>query len=78
MDTKDFLLNMAIFGTPWKINMKPTNHPFRKENDTSMIMFHVNLRGCIYIKFRGCSVINDVVLGNRSKDTVRWDPENQL
>ena len=20
-------------GTPWKINMEPTNHPFRKEND---------------------------------------------
>ena len=20
-------------GTPWKINMKPTHHPFRKEND---------------------------------------------
>ena len=19
--------------TPWKINMEPTNHPFRKEND---------------------------------------------
>ena len=36
--------------TPWKINMEPTNHPFRKENDlnqTFMIMFHVNLRGCI-------------------------------
>ena len=30
--------------------MEPTNHPFRKENDlnqTSMIMFHVNLQGCI-------------------------------
>ena len=35
-------------GTPWKINMEPSNHPFRKENDlpTSMIMFHVNLQGC--------------------------------
>ena len=35
--------------TPWKINMEPKNHPFRKENDlnqTSMIMFHVNLQGC--------------------------------
>ena len=20
-------------GSPWKINMEPTNHPFRKEND---------------------------------------------
>ena len=29
--------------------MEPTNHPFGKENDlnqTSMIMFHVNLQGC--------------------------------
>ena len=38
--------------TPWKINMEPPNHPFRKENDlnqTSMIMAygtHVNLQGC--------------------------------
>ena len=34
--------------TPWKINMEPTNHPNRKEHDlnqTSMIMFHVNLQG---------------------------------
>jgi len=34
--------------TPWKINMEPTNHPFGKENDlnqTSVIMFHVNLQG---------------------------------
>ena len=31
--------------------MEPTNHPFRKENDmnqTSMIMFHVNLPGCSF------------------------------
>ena len=35
--------------TPWKINMEHTNHPFRKEHDlhTPMIMFHVNLPGCI-------------------------------
>ena len=36
-------------GTPWKINMEPTNHPFGKEydvNQTSMVMFHVNLQGC--------------------------------
>ena len=37
--------------SPWKINgwNPPTNHPFRKENDlnqTSMLMFHVNLQGC--------------------------------
>ena len=34
---------------PWKINMEPTNHPFRKENDLPNlhgIMFHVNLPGC--------------------------------
>ena len=31
--------------------LEPTNHPFRKENDlnqTSMIMFHVNLQGCTW------------------------------
>ena len=22
-----------MYDTPWKINMEPTNHPFRKEND---------------------------------------------
>jgi len=27
---KDILL---LTGTPWKIDMEPTNHPFRKEND---------------------------------------------
>ena len=42
----------TTFYTPWKIN--PTNHPCRKEHylpnmifQTSMIMFHVNLQGCI-------------------------------
>ena len=50
--------------TPWKINMELTNHPFRKEMifQTSMIMFHVNLPGCLDVgvqgKFlnRACSV----------------------
>ena len=35
--------------TSWKINMEPTNHPFRKENylpNLQGIMFHVNLQGC--------------------------------
>ena len=35
--------------TPWKLNMEPTNHPFRKENDLRGLhedMFHVNLPGC--------------------------------
>ena len=27
------LLEMDVKITPWKINMEPTNHPFRKEND---------------------------------------------
>ena len=38
-----------LLNKPWEINMEHTNHPFRKENDlnqTSMIMFHVNLQGC--------------------------------
>ena len=43
--------------TPWKINMEPTNSPIkRKENDlnqTSMIMFHVNLQGCRTSKYFG-------------------------
>ena len=25
--------NRITSTTPWKINMEPTNHPFRKEND---------------------------------------------
>ena len=34
--------------TPWKINMEPTNHPFKGKMifQASMIMFHVNLQGC--------------------------------
>ena len=24
---------LSRVGTPWKINMEPTNHPFKKEND---------------------------------------------
>ena len=27
------LVSLILGGTPWKINMEPTNHPFRKEND---------------------------------------------
>jgi len=33
--------------TPWKINMEPTNHPFRKENhlpNLQGIMFHVIMK----------------------------------
>ncbi len=45
-----YLMTFGWRCTPWKMNMEPTNHPFRKENDlnhTSMIMFHVNLQGCL-------------------------------
>ena len=41
--------------TPWKINIEPTNHQFRKENDLKQtsrelgIMFHVDLPGCIIL-----------------------------
>ena len=34
---------------PWKINMEPTNHPFRKENDLPNLhdyVQNVNLLGC--------------------------------
>ena len=37
--------HLPVLYTPWKMNMEPTNHPFRKEHDlnqTSRIMFHVN------------------------------------
>ena len=52
--------------TPWKINIKPTNHPFRKENDlnqTSMIMFHINLQGCI-LNWLVAEVKSDMFLVN--------------
>ena len=28
-----FFCGINVWYTPWKINMEPTNHPFRKEND---------------------------------------------
>ena len=39
--------------TPWKINMEPTNHPFRRKIifQTSMSLFHVNLPGCTYMTY---------------------------
>ena len=42
-------MNSGYAVTPWKINMEPTNHPFRKENDLPNLhdCFHVNLQGCI-------------------------------
>ena len=38
-----------IFVTPWKINMEPTNQPFRMENDLPNLHDYVpavNLPGC--------------------------------
>ena len=40
-DLKDSGVPNSSSSTPWKINMEPTNHPFRRQNDlnqTSMIM----------------------------------------
>jgi len=37
--------------TPWKINMEPTNHPFRKENDVPNLHDYVpavHLQGCTF------------------------------
>ena len=30
---KNQKIKADVQATPWKINMEPTNHPFRKEND---------------------------------------------
>ena len=35
---------MVTIHTPWKINMEPTNHAIRKENDLPIL--HDNLPGC--------------------------------
>ena len=37
--------------TPWKINMEPTNHPFRKENDLPNLHDYVP---CILYNLQGC------------------------
>ena len=33
VDRKKVVCTQFLAGTPWKINMEHTNHPFRKEND---------------------------------------------
>ena len=41
--------NLHAHLTPWKINVEPTNHPFRKENDLPNLhdyVQNVNLQGC--------------------------------
>ena len=40
--------------TPWKVNMEPTNHPYRKENHLpkpTWLCFMFYLQGCTFIKF---------------------------
>ena len=43
--------------TPWKVDMAPINHPFRKEHDLpnlhDYVMFHINLQGCAGTPSRG-------------------------
>ena len=34
-------LQEKLMTTPWKINMEPTNHPFRKENDLPNLHYYV-------------------------------------
>ena len=46
---------LAKTSTPWKINMEPTNHPFRKENDLPNLHDHVpavNLPGCTQLSVK--------------------------
>ena len=54
--------------TPWKINMEPTNHVFRKENDLpnlhDYVMFHVNLPGCIQFPMK-LMTFYDLMVNNR-------------
>ena len=54
--------------------MEPTNHPSRKENDlnqTSMIMFHVNLPGSIGLPVAFCSCFF-VWWGEKGNDGTVW------
>ena len=45
---------MFQHATPWKIDVEPTNHPFRKENDLPNLhdYVHVNLQGGISVYWR--------------------------
>ena len=36
-------------GIPWKINMEPTNHPFRKENDLPNLHDYVPIFRGVYL-----------------------------
>ena len=62
LGSDDFLQTSRGFGwdTPWKINMEPTNHPFRKENDLNQnlhedmfqpLIFQGVCYGCIAWRF---------------------------
>ena len=59
--------------TPWKINVEPTNHEFRQENDlnqTSMIMFHV--RGVIQKHVQGIRKCPLLLFFNQLPDVMFW------
>ena len=59
--------------TPWKINVEPTNHQFRQENDlnqTSMIMFHV--RGVIQKHAQGIRKCPLLLFFNQLPDVMFW------
>ena len=69
--------------TPWKINMEPTNHPFRKENylpNLQGIMFHVNLQGCRYC-FSSQEIIVNSLICQAARPGERcnfWSPRGKL
>ena len=49
-----YISNISLYyiHTPWKINMEPSNHPFRKENDLPNLHFYVPCESSgVYIFF---------------------------
>ena len=63
--------------TPWKINMEPTNHPFRKENQNSKPPWGhvpaVNLQGCNHWCLSASEFDTWPTPGSRS-----WSTQEQL
>ena len=60
--SKDLQYNMrSLFLTPWKKNMEPTNHPFRKEHD---------LPGCIICE--ACFLWDTLGQGHRPEFDWDW------
>ena len=53
------IIHHLLIDTPWKINMEPSNHPFRKENDLNQ----TSMRTCSMLIFRGCVIIlNGIII----------------